>query len=101
MRAMSSSSKRASLLAAASCVLLVASANPLTFHGNDASCGNPTGWLTVDVNFGTPPYTYLWSNSSTNDTITATTSVTTTAAIDRSIARLFVAAFMVVSLVLQ
>ncbi|MBK7241630.1 MAG: T9SS type A sorting domain-containing protein [Flavobacteriales bacterium] len=42
----------------------------LFLHGNEASCGNPVGWLTVDVSGGAPPYTYLWSTGSTNDTIT-------------------------------
>lgn len=43
----------------------------ITFHGKDASCGNPTGELLVFQITGlTPPYTYLWSTGSTNDTIT-------------------------------
>ena len=42
----------------------------ITFLGKDASCGNPTGELRVAYITGlTPPYTYAWSNGSTNDTI--------------------------------
>lgn len=39
-------------------------------NGYNISCfGGTDGWITANVTGGTPPYTYLWSNSSTTQTI--------------------------------
>jgi hypothetical protein len=42
----------------------------ITFTKEDASCGAADGNATVNVNGGTAPYTYLWSNGGTTATIT-------------------------------
>ena len=47
----------------------------LTLNATPASC-NPDGTANVAVAGGTAPYSFLWSNASTNDTITALSSGT-------------------------
>ena len=48
------------------------SAGALTVNVNvgPATCGNNTGYATAWVSGGVPPYSFLWSNGATNDTIT-------------------------------
>ncbi|MBU0766138.1 MAG: SprB repeat-containing protein, partial [Bacteroidetes bacterium] len=36
----------------------------------NTTCGSNDGWASVDIGNGTPPYDYLWSNASSEDTIT-------------------------------
>ena len=41
-----------------------------TYNGENISCfGGNDGWVTANVTGGTPPYTYLWSNGATTQTI--------------------------------
>lgn len=78
----------ARLLTAAFAFLLALNASAdlwIQVNGLDATCGNPTGSANVFVSGGTPPYTFLWSNSDTTQAITGlvagTYSVTVTDAV--------------------
>jgi hypothetical protein len=43
----------------------------ITFtHLQDENCGNGDGFIDIEVSGGTPPYTYIWSNSATTQDIT-------------------------------
>jgi len=48
----------------------------LTMSKTDATCGNSNGSASVSVSGGTSPYTYLWSNTSTSNSITNVTAGT-------------------------
>ena len=75
------------MLAAIACAFALDASAVLSvqFYHLDATCGNPTGSATVFASGGTPPYTYLWSNSEVTQAITGlapgTYSVTVTDAV--------------------
>ncbi len=60
------------LIAALACVFAMDANAVLSVQltSLDATCGNPTGSAVAYVSGGTPPYTYLWSNSEVTQTIT-------------------------------
>lgn len=59
------------LLLLALCALgMPASALTVTVDGVSGTCGNNTGYAYAWASGGVPPYSFLWSNGSVNDTIT-------------------------------
>jgi hypothetical protein len=69
-----------------------------SYHGFNISCfGGSDGWLTANPLGGTSPYSYLWSNSATTQTISNLSAGTYTVTVTDNVSATATASFTLVA----